>query len=959
MDLVDANDESKSRLEDIVWFRQAEKYEYGGNGENYQKILNNTSNREVEYVMILTVMENDFSDADKLIIVGVVNGQFYSKWSDSGKFPYSRYCSDDKPGKLRTDVIYGYEYYQTLSLLVASKNGESVSVNVYTKNSLPQNVDIPINGMKFKSLSAREAFAVTKPIYNFPNLSDYSNMDFIVDVDLLLDGSDMYGVNNRFILDGGNLYRWYNIFALPPRLICDNGHVICKNAEAIKGVIRSGARNGIFKNVTIGSNLTPKGHQGLYSYEINVLDFINVDNDYNAIASSASINANKVLKRIFDAVYEYGEPNGNRFVIRFPENQYGQASYFLTETLVIPQGVIVDFGGARLFVEDAGDQDDHRDKYFKSDKTKSVISFGYNPVYPILVTGQIRNVEIRLLNITRDAVEKVIDLTYFSGVLENVRINLGGVMDIVALWQPYGTPIITYSDMKIIRRCIIENFGWRVDTPTVIFCLGDGCIIEQSILGFAAIIGGNSYTIRGCLNDKFLICDSSVDFTASYWEAGQFEILNSEVSFGCGRLHASNALNGAANQNKYLGPWFSIDTNESYDRLRKIITNHHLNVENFAEPLQNTTNKHAIKARAYERPSTVEFKPTMKVQTEFWGYRQPWSGPLFKFEGHPRIIGLENVANVDEVFLNNSEVPLPGNNQIGQLAALSVSIPLVNGDFYDWRTSIRIPDSVAIVASKYNELNVGETRRLGLDWEDGTVFTDIKVVFEIDRKRKLYSPIYEYGSNIEVGPGDQPVVGVYVTYQNDEDAPRNLKTMLLFRCQNETGERLYMARNHFKEVSHASIVNVGDRDVQLRPDKMLDVGQFSFIRNIGFASTDSIAGLEKTTPELVEYFKIPDTTCMSGEDMDVPDCDGLCYGHACMCDNKGNLVPEVKECVFAYHGAENYNECSRMELTGGVNVRAYVDDVPVTGEWADGDEVVIDSLQAVYRYYGDTWHQII
>ncbi|MDE7442599.1 MAG: hypothetical protein K2M65_00375, partial [Muribaculaceae bacterium] len=94
-------------------------------------------------------------------------------------------------------------------------------------------------------------------------------------------------------------------------------------------------------------------------------------------------------------------------------------------------------------------------------------------------------------------------------------------------------------------------------------------------------------------------------------------------------------------------------------------------------------------------------------------------------------------------------------------------------------------------------------------------------------------------------------------------------------------------------------------------------------------------------------------------DLDVADCDGLCYGHACLCDNKGNLVPEVKDCVFMYHGADYYNECTRMDLIGDVNVRAYVNEVPMTGEWVDGDEVVIDTEQAVYRYYGNTWHQMI
>lgn len=984
--------------EHIVWVSSYEEFstirQDGDSLSNYDKQINKITEGNgdviVNQVKIFTVAGNSNLDNGNMMIVGVAGDEYYTKWSNTGKFPYSLYCSDENPGKLKLNTVYGIEGYDTLRLIAAKEqptstekqqDTDSVLINLYTR----YNSNIVI--------TAQSAFSADEKIYEFPSsILAYSDTDFIVDINVLIDGGIKFGQNSRLILEGGNLYKWYSLNDFPKQVICNNGRIISVNSNMVKTSSIAGPANSIFRHSQTGNVIIPKRNQGLYLYEINVLDFIDtttfikttetaegevreeVGVDYNAIFSATGLNATNILKRVFDAVYEQNDPNGNRFVIRFPENQYG-GSYYLTEPLVIPQGVIVDFGGATLRVGVKGESVDHDETVFNPGESKSIISFGYNPVYPILSTGQIRNVNIQLHNIARKQVDKVIDLTYFSGVLENVRINLGGATNIVALWQPFGNPWITYSDQKIIRRCIIENFGWRVDTPTAIFCLGDGCIIEQSILGFLAIIGGNSYTIRGCLNDKYLICDSSVDFTASYWEAGQFEILNSEVSFGCGRLHASNRLNGTKYQNKYLGPWFSIDTKESYQRLNTIFNNQHLNGLNYMEFMKkNPENK--VQARIYERASTVEFKPTMKVQTVFWGYTQPWSGPLFKIEGHPRIIGLENVASVGESYLNGWDVPT-GTNKIGIDSTLAASIPLVNGDFYDWRTSIKVPGDVTFdVFAATPWLSDGEVdemmvKRAGLEWETSQTLTEIKAVFELDRKRNLYSRVFECGNNVDFDFRTMPTVKVNVTYQRDEDAPRNLKTILLFRCQTADGVRMYMARNHFKEVSHASLVNVGDREIEFHDRKMVDVGEFSFIRNIGFTDefevTENdgnkylIAGIEYDKDQLQAYFNNhrPEVTCESGQDIDVPDCDGLCYGHAYFCDNKGNLVPEVKECLFTYHGVRNYNVCTRMEVINDMNVRAYVEEVPLTGEWADGDEVVIDSAQEVYRYYSDTWHRIV
>ena len=767
---------------------------------------------------------------------------------------------------------------------------------------------------------------------------------------------------DRLILDGGDLIRYQHILKAPERLICKNGTL--RDISFPRYYKENDDYTDEGRNLVDASHLImerPNGLQDtnlrLFGAQNNVIvefdpaDFI-LGEDY-ICHDCDKINLNNVLERIFRNLYNGNSVSAQRMTIKMPTTHYGAVNYVITRTLTIPNGVTLDMSGATVAVDE---------EFFKnSNNCDHIIDFGTNSVIPNLCTASIKNVEIRLEDSflafnSPTKVTHVIDLTNFSCVLEDVTVNLNGDPHVIAFKQPFGTPNETYSDEKIIRRCRVVAAGWRNETPTAIFCYGDGCIIEQCTLGYVAIICGNSYTIRGCLNDSYFIYDSTVDFTGSYWEIGQFHFLNSKVRFSECKLDNNFQLSSTAFNRSYIGPWMAIDTDNCRERLKYMFETHNLGKERFNEievTSGNEANKTNFRAHTANYHSTVVFTPTVRSATTYWGYMQPMSGPLFKTGGDAEIIGLENLAFTGRIFIHNY---INGNNNVLEELKIPVrqaaTMPLVNGDFYGgYRTHIEVPDSVTLNVSKFN---VGlksskDMSRLGLDW-NGETLTKVSMRFLLDRQRNLYSKEYISESGLSLNYGDLLTVKAYI---GPDKRYRDLKSEVTLIMNgspimvDSPKVHRYVMRKHVRELSDTDILSFGPTPVESVTDR--DVELFNIMVSKAYNSYDDYIaqesdynGQKKSDVEPVVNFGDIALT-EKPKNKNIP-----FIMKDCLCDWCGNYsMPSVRL------ETDPVNEATRIEWIGDNNIRAYMSKLPESGTWNDGDEVLLPT--SINRYYNGRW----
>ena len=527
--------------------------------------------------------------------------------------------------------------------------------------------------------------------------------------------------NVEMFLDGGNLYRYENVSKIPSKIVSINGSFIDVSETHDKNTNPTGLAVSQFIGVGENTSFKKMGPQTNYTVEFNMMDFVHSE-DYGYGSTSRSICLNTVLKRIFDSLYNDYLYGNQKMVVKMPETHFGGANFFIDRPIDIPHNVTIDLSGAKVYVnkefkktkivDGVEEEVDYQNEPFGSNY---VFSFDTNELHPNLATSVVKDAEIVL---DSDLVNEpncptvIFNLTHFSGIMENVSIDLSDSLKCVALWQPFGTSSVTYSDRKILRRCKVSNTAWRTDTPTVILCYGDGCIIEQCILGYVAIICGNSYAIKGCLNDSYFLYDTTVDFSGSYWEISQFQILDSNVRFASSKLNCQNnnfyTMN-SSNARHYVGPWISVDTDDCRKRILNILHKFNLGDANFNEiKTVDTSNQYYrnYMGRATSRHSTVSFDPTIRSQQIYWGYRQPMSGPLLKVGDNARIIGIENLESIPSIFIHNSlnkETHFADQNteEVSINAYNAATIPLVNGDFFNLKKDIAIPAKVTVNVTHY------------------------------------------------------------------------------------------------------------------------------------------------------------------------------------------------------------------------------------------------------------------
>ncbi len=684
--------------------------------------------------------------------------------------------------------------------------------------------------------------------------------------------------------------------------------------------------------------------------EFNIMDFVRSE-DYKETDSDIAINLNNVLDRIFDSFYNTEESGARKIVIKMPETYFSIKTFFVVRPVKLLHNVTLDLSGAMVYVPE-------NFEYTQSGNgfgSRYVFSFDTDPADSLQATSIVKNADIKLYekkeNSQSPSPDVVFDLTHFSGVMENVRIDLKGHPGCVALWQPFGTPKESYSNRKIIRRCKVANGGWRTETPTVVFCRGDGCIIEHSILGYVAIIDGKSYTIRGCLNDSYFLYDTTVDFTGSYWEIGQFQILDSKVLFSACRLDCQNNNLGIGNSNerRYIGPWMAVDTEGCRNRLKNMLMKLNLGEKNFNDiKAVSDTNEFYDKYKAHvaSQSSTVIFDSTVRAQQMYWGYRQPMSSPLLKVGEGARIIGMENLESTPNIYIHNIvNAGVFGNAAYGDVKISTVNrgtIPLVNGDFFDLHQDIEIPAKVEIEVKvdhpTYGDDESDKYKKIGCDWANDT-FDDFEVRFLLDRQRGIYSTPTKLKLDDSLQPekDSELIIAVKVDMKNRKYS--NLMVELSFTRSVGSSRKKYLMRQHFSRPVPSDILSYGQKNILPATLGQMEVARFIISKVNPDAAKEAIENQKDVEVATV------------GDDISKPD-------KYTLSDYCGNMyepdedMPEVK-CT-----------ATKLQHIGNGNVRAYVPDEP--GQelkeelWKEGDQLVLTSgdSTSIYILLNKQWRPL-
>lgn len=868
---------------------------------------------------------------------------------------------------------------------------------------------------------AREIGLIDKTV-NFLKQLPNARVRVILKCDAYLQEETLEGRPNiEFILDGGNLHRFNKKYDTPKRIVCKNGSFInTPTRMQIESPREFNETSGTYiKDAGMGTRLSLFGNQSNVAVDINVMDFVCAE-DYQYADSAKSINLNNVLDRIFHSVYISNSQN-QRLTIKMPANMYGFTSFIVDHSVVIPYGVTLDMSGATVYVhknfcpnirkKNVNGLDElqaNGTPGARTEKVDYIFSFGTNYVYPILPTSVVKNLTIMLppryegemkegkliLKETKSLPDTtyVFDLTNFKGEMENVEINMNNHHRIVAFWQPYGNGMITYSDQKIFRRCKIFGFEWRTVTPTAILCSGDGCIIEQCNLGYVAILGGRSYTIKGCLNDHYFLFDTIVDFNGSYWEVGQFEILDSRVNFANCRLDAQNNLldwNPDCGTRKYVGPWMSVDTDGCRERLKYLVEKYGLDL--YSKDIyknENTTGFNEIPEEYRESypvtrianfPSIVRFEPNITFNDQLWGYKQPMAAPLIKVGETAKIIGAENLKCHRFIYLNN-DINTAKQNSGGEIKSiapqsyLATTHPLINGDFADIRSTIEVPEAIFVYGNQ-QELALGAPTPRQPD--NSYQVTQIKLRCELDRERALYSKVFECSSDrftpmsmnldMETKETSSFMCGANAVMSNKMYS--NLKMEIFLTVSRKksgmTSTLNYMMRQHFADVNKHDIIvfpkSGTQKDITPAPldsvtilnlgmCKAMDLDQ-AVKKEDGFLEPPMMTLSDIHINDKLKPTAIIPSDESNGKqprvwlmDYDAPSDDALCDMHGNVAEPGATMNTQV-------------NVATKVEWLNDVNVRAYLSARPKYGTWHDGDQVVVSqTTEAIlYTYLDGAW----
>ncbi|MDE6654402.1 MAG: hypothetical protein K2K37_08470, partial [Muribaculaceae bacterium] len=350
------------------------------------------------------------------------------------------------------------------------------------------------------------------------------------------------------------------------------------------------------------------------------------------------------------------------------------------------------------------------------------------------------------------------------------------------------------------------------------------------------------------------------------------------------------------------------------------------------------TNYSKYMAHVTSQFSTVTFDPTVRSQQNYWGYRQPMSGPLLKVGDRARIIGLENLESIPTTFIHNTvNKSMFVSDAYGDVevdVVNAATIPLVNGDFFDLKQDIEIPVTVDVL-TRNDTPNTDDARLLGCNWINDK-FINIKARFLLDRERNIYSePFYPKNTSVNPTINKELIIAVYADMTDREYS--NLMVELSFTRVKNLITSEYLMRQHFSRPVPADMLSYGNSAVVPKKRGKVEIAKFTISKVVTPTSED------ESKQKHVEKATVT-TDIAEPKENTLSDYCGNMY-------NPIGLVLQQSECT-----------ATKLQHIGGNNVRVYVKEkLPVaTSCWKEGDQVVVPSANgsSLYILLGGNWRKL-
>lgn len=639
-----------------------------------------------------------FNDPSKIsVIYGVKNGKKYLKWTGT-KYPLSDYVNEN-----------GYPIKGKIYVIAGENSLHTIAVN---DEGLVKDLSLDL---------AKQFSHPTRIINKLPKLKD-ENTDYIIKYDFISPISDTFPLSSKLIGDGGSIdfegSALINATFENLRIYNYNSNVDTIFTKSVN--ISKGGTGKVFFNNCLLENALFNNQSNIKGYNIKLNDYINASDYISDRYSAGCLNLSYALERLNKAIPKYIK---NRPIINVVLDNIG-GTVIMSKPYKFLYNVKYDFGDTTIIIDTDFENNDN-----------NVFSFENNPDNTNRVTCSIDHLKV---NVKKTGLFSIFYLENCPAELKNIDIDLTTIEnsdDCYAFYQPMGTPAKSYSDKKLIYRCTVsanQYKGYRT-----VLKLGDGDSIINSELGGVVIINGKTYTIKGCLNDRYFLINTIVDFSGSYWEIGQFKILNSYVNFDNVQLQFSNQVR---ENRDFDGPAFEIDTDNVYEEAKKYLT-----------MLGDETE--SDKFSTLMPCSVVSFGKNIMLSTIYWGYLVAKSGNLLDISENSKIYGLKNLLSYERYF-QGDYYKCPTRPIINSSDFISDTI----FDSCNFNTENIIVDILNSAA------NISENKYLeqGVNWTFGEINNTFKftLYLYISKKRKLFDKI----KTVSIKPEYGKYIGVTTKY---------------------------------------------------------------------------------------------------------------------------------------------------------------------------------------------------
>lgn len=284
------------------------------------------------------------------------------------------------------------------------------------------------------------------------------------------------------------------------------------------------------------------------------------------------------------------------------------------------------------------------------------------------------------------------------------------------------------------------------------------------------------------------------------------------------------------------------------------------------------------------------------------------------------------------------------------------TIPLVNGCFVELGKDVTVPSNVTIdpdyypyyIDKNFRVDNDDIESDLGLDWEDDEYLDEFSLQFLLDEKRNLYSEPIK--SDNRIHPADNKLydgLGRTLKPSTEDRTPAmpqmqvsfdpkeidsDLKCEMTFLFTKGNSSHCYRFRAHILDAQTSNFIcysrdSNGHHSLANNMVKQKDFSTLTYNFLIG---KSKLGKLEQNS----------DNQSTSAQ--------GLSSLIA-LCDYHGNHYMPMM-----FLADRNY--AKRLERTSSSTVRAYCDELPKSGEWSEGDEVVLP--EKLYRRFNGKWHEL-